>query len=57
MGINCYKEGFERGKSDALKGKAKSYIGFPKAKALLSSKCYDTYVKGYDEGYKRGMIR
>lgn len=54
---NCYKEGYNNGLNDALNGKSKNYTGFPKGKALLSSKYYDTYVQGYDVGYRDGMAK
>lgn len=55
--INCYKEGYSNGFSDALAGKSKSYTGFPKGKAAISSHCYDTYCNGYNDGYKDGLAK
>ena len=55
--INCYKEGYNNGLADAENRRSKRYTGFPKAKALISSNCYDTYVQGYDKGYADGMAK
>lgn len=57
ISFNCYQEGYNNGLSDATNGKSKRYTGFPKGKALLSGNCYDTYVKGYDDGYRDGMAK
>lgn len=55
--FNCYQEGYENGFNDAMQGKSKSYTGFPKSKAALSSHCFDTYCQGYDKGYSDGMAK
>ena len=57
VSINCYDQGYQNGLNDAMRGKSKRYTGFPKAKAMISSDCYDTYVRGYDKGYGDGLAK
>lgn len=57
MFSNCYKEGYDTGVKDAIANKSKSFNGVPKVKALLSGRCVETYLKGYSEGYRRGIAK
>jgi hypothetical protein len=52
--VNSYNQGFDDGKNDALAGKDKNYHGIPKLKAVVSSNSTDTYIEGYNEGYRKG---
>ena len=55
--FNGYQEGYEHGLEDAQNGISKRYTRFPKLKAFLTDSAYDTYVNGYDDGYKDGMAK
>lgn len=54
MGIlssSRYRNGFDDGYADAIAGKQKSYI---KAVRTLRECAFDSYVEGYNEGYRKG---
>jgi len=55
--FDCYKEGYEKGFSDAENGKARNPKGFPIAKSLMSENCVNTFIEGYNKGYADGIAK
>jgi hypothetical protein len=53
--LSCYQEGYTNGFNDAMDGKAKNYVDFPKGKASISINAYDSYTSGYNHGYLDGL--
>jgi flagellar biosynthesis/type III secretory pathway protein FliH len=54
--MDGYKDGYNVGKADAIRGVSKNYNkGMSKIKALASENYVSTYATGYDDGYKDGM--
>jgi len=54
MNFNCFDIGYEHGFAHAMNGNPKNYLGFPKGKAFITSFAYDSYVQGYNCGYRDG---
>ena len=54
---NDYNRGYQNGHKDAMAGKEKSYVaaGMSWKYAVHGNSAFDSYVKGYDEGYRIGM--
>lgn len=57
LNSNDYDRGFTDGYQAALEGREKNYVasGMSLKFALHGSSAIDTYVEGYDEGYRIGM--
>ena len=53
--MNCYSEGYDAGYADGKAGKSKDYQNkMPKLKALASQNCVNTFIEGYDDGFRKG---
>lgn len=55
---NAYQEGYDHGLYDAQNGIGVRYTRFPKGKAFVfGSDVYDSYCRGYDQGYSDGKAK
>lgn len=55
--MNGYADGFNYGYSDGKGGKSKNYQRhIPKLKALISSNYVITFIDGYNEGFRKGLL-
>ncbi|MEI6773632.1 MAG: hypothetical protein WCL18_02130 [bacterium] len=56
--FNGYDDGYANGLRDAQNGRSKRYTGFSKLNAFFTDNAYyDTYVQGYDDGYRDGTAK
>ncbi len=54
--FDYYEKGYNDGFNHAKVGKSKNYAkGIPILSSLVTSKAVDTYIEGYDSGYREGQ--
>jgi len=55
--MNGFADGFNAGYKDGLSGKSKNFQRHISIlKATLSSNYVNTFIKGYDEGFRKGIL-
>jgi uncharacterized protein YukE len=52
---DCYKDGYESGKADALSGKDRNYLKFRAKFLIYGNSSINTFQEGYDAGYTDGL--
>lgn len=52
---DCYKDGYESGKTDALNGKDRDYLKFRAKFLIYGNASINTFQEGYNTGYTDGL--